>query len=114
MPWVYDPQGGGVKIPLKTHNDVCNQIETFARTRPWYPKNQLKVRFRNQFCYIDTIKEGDDRFFPLCRLRYFTQKSWSFALFTYSNERYEPCIFSNGKWEGTIEAVLEICEPFII
>ncbi len=114
MPWIYDPQSGGIKIPLKIHDEICKQIESFACSRPWYPKIQLRVRFKNQFCYIDMIEESDTRFLPLCRLRHFTRESWSFALFTYSNERYEPCIFPNGKWEGTIETALKICEPFII
>ena len=36
------------------------------------------------------------------------------SLFTYGNMRYEPCVFPDGKWEGTFEAALVVCEPFII
>ena len=114
MPWVYDPQSGGIKIPPKIHEEICMQIESFASTRLWYPKIRLQVRFKNQFCYVDTTEEGNGRILPLCRLRHFTRENWSFALFTYSNDRYEPCLFSDGKWEGTIESALQICEPFII
>ena len=53
------------------------------------------------------------RLFPLCRLRYFDKTRWSFAVFTYSHERYEPCTFPDGTWEGTIEAALQSCEAFI-
>jgi hypothetical protein len=114
MPWVYDPHSGGVKISPKIHEVICKQVESFARARPWYPKIQLKARFKSQLCYIGTIEEGDDRLFPLCRLRHFTLDSWSLALFTYSNEKYQPCVFQDGTQTGTIEEALRICEPFII
>ncbi len=113
-PWVYDPQSGGSKIPSQSHEAICKQAEVFARRRSWYPRIQLKLRFKNQFCYVDTIEAGDERIFPLCRLRHLNKQGWSLALFTYSNERYTPSVFSDGKWEGTIEAALETCEPFII
>jgi len=112
--WVYDPQSGGSKIPSQIHEALCKQAESFARTRSWYPRIQLKLRFKNQFCYVDTIEEGDERLFPLCRLRHFNKHGWSLALFTYSNERYVPCLFLDGKWEGTFEAALEVCDPFIM
>lgn len=114
MPWVYDPHSGGVKIPPKIYEEICKQVESFARTYPWYPKTQLKVRFKSQLCYIDTIEEGDDRLLPLCRLRHFNLDDWSLALFTYSNDKYQPCVLHSGKQTGTIKAALEICEPFII
>jgi len=113
MSWVYNPHSGGTKIPPENHEEIYKQVEAFARSRPWYPKTQLKLRFKNQFCYVDTVEAGDERFFPLCRLRHI-HRGWSLALFTYSNERYEPCVFSDGKWEGTIEAALKLCEAFII
>ncbi len=112
-PWVYDPHSGGNKIPTQQQEELCQQAEAFARLRPWYPNIQLKLRFKNQFCYIETIEAGDDRIFPLCRLRNLHHK-WSLALFTYSNERYEPCFFPDGKSEGSLEAALSVCEHFII
>ena len=113
-PWVYDPHSGGIKIPPHLHDGLCQRAGAFARTRPWYPRIQLKLRFKNQFCYVDTIEEGDKRLLPLCRLRHFTPHRWSLALFTYSNERYVPCLFSDGQWEGTLEAALEIGDPFVL
>lgn len=112
--YVYDAQSGGNKIPPQTHDAICKQAGSFARARSWYPRIQLKLRFKNQFCYVGTIEEGDERLFPLCRLRYFDKDRWSLALFTYSNERYSPSLFSDGKWEGRFEAALEVCEPFIL
>jgi len=109
MPWVYDPHSGGKKIPPKMQEEICKQVESFERTRPWYPKIQLKLRFKGQFCYVDTIEEGDDRLFPLCRLRN-KPGGWGLALFTYGSERYQPCAFSD---EGTIADALKISESFI-
>jgi hypothetical protein len=114
MPWVYDPHSGGSKIPLQLHQELYKQAELFVRTRSWCSKIQLKLRFKSQFCYVDTIEKTDSRIFPLCRLRYFKSGTWSLAIFTYSNERYEPCLFPDGKWEGTLEQALEVCEPFIL
>jgi len=113
--WTYSPHSGGTKIPPKMHEEICKQVDFFACARPWYPDIQLKARFKGQFCYIDTMekRDGADRLFPLCRLRY-SNRGWSMALFTWSNERYEPCIFPNGEWEGMLEEALIVCEPFII
>jgi hypothetical protein len=113
-PWVYDPHSGGNKIPPHSHEAICKQAQAFAISRPWYPRIQLKLRFKSPFCYVDTLEEGDQRLFPLCRLRYFAQDRWSLALFTYSNERYSPCLVSDGKWEGTLKAALQVCERFIL
>ncbi len=112
--WIYDPQSGGVRIPPQTYDAICNKAEIFANSRPWYPKIQLKLRFKSQFCYVETLEEGDVRRLPLCRLRYFSQNRWSFAVFTYGDERYEPCWFPDGESEGTLEAALEVCEQFIV
>ena len=114
MPWIYYPHSGGTKIPPKIHEDICKEVESFSRTRPWYPEIQLVVRFKNQFCYIDTVekKNEEERIFPLCRLRYLNA-NWSLALFTWSNERYEPCAFLTGKLEGSIEEALVLCDASV-
>lgn len=45
----------------------------------------------------------------LCRLRYFRdEEAWSLAFYTYSHEKYEPCLFGNGSWHGTPEEAFEI------
>jgi hypothetical protein len=111
--WSYNPHTGGKKIQPALHGDIYEKVKEYSHKRPWYPKIKLQIRFKNQFCYIDTISEGDERIFPLCRLRNLSE-GWSLALFTYSNERYEPCIYPSGQWEGTIEEALRVCEPFII
>ncbi len=29
------------------------------------------------------------------------------AFFAYSSEKYEPCLFPNGTWEGTVEEAFD-------
>jgi hypothetical protein len=110
MPWVYDPHSGGVIIPAKNKALITAEVQAFERSRPWYPKYQLKLRFRAQFCYIDALKEGDSRPDPVCRLRYFSMTSWSLGFFTWSNDRYEPCAFPSGKLTGVLEDAISVCE----
>jgi len=112
-PWVYTPHSGGKKIPPNRQEMLRKKIASYSCERPWYPEHQLVARFKSQFCYIDTTDTDDNRTFPLCRLRYFSDDNFSMALFTYSNERYERCFFSNGQESGTLVEALETCEPFI-
>jgi len=113
-PWVYDPQSGGCKIPKSQHMMFCNKAEKFACTRPWFSNFQLKLRFKNQFCYLDAVRRDEEESFPLGRLRYFRDNTWSFAFYAYSNESYQPCVFPNGKWEGTLEEAIKACEIYLI
>jgi hypothetical protein len=92
---------------------------------------RLAIRFKGALCYIDAFVEpavptqkqlralgetreqylGRLRDAPihLCRLRYFgDENTWSLAFFTYSNERYEPCVFHNGRSHGTPEEALDV------
>lgn len=111
--WVYDPHSGGNKIPSNNHWQIQLQADKFAKTRPWCVTHELKLRFRNQFCYLDGLKKGEKTPFPLGRLRYFRDNTWSLAFYTYSNERYEPCFFPSGKLEGTLEEALSVCEMYL-
>jgi len=45
----------------------------------------------------------------LCRLRYFrNEDAWSVAFYTYSHERYEPCVFHSGDDHGTPEEAFDV------
>lgn len=105
--WCFSPQNGGKKIPVEMHRKLVMQANSYAPTRDWYPKYQLKLRFKNQFCYLDAF-EGCEEGFPIGRLRYFSEDRWSLAFYTYSNESYQPCVFSNGEWFGTIEQAIDV------
>ena len=47
------------------------------------------------------------------RLRYFAEDRWSLAFYTYSNERYEPCVFHNGTFFGTPEEGLDVAAIYL-
>jgi hypothetical protein len=111
--WVYDPQSGGTKISENNKWIFRQQAEKFAKDRPWSSEYELIVRFKSQFCYLDALKKGENRAFPIGRLRYFRDNVWSLAFFTYSNETYQPCVFLNGDWEGTLEEGIAVCEAHI-
>lgn len=61
----------------------------------------------------ETIEEYRERGrrvpLPLCRLRYFgNEDAWTLAHFTYSDERYSPCLFRSRSDHGTPEEALDI------
>jgi hypothetical protein len=129
--WVKDPHSGGVKIPDTVRKRVEQRIKDYANAHYAGKFNRIDVRFRGVLCYINAYLEpaepgeklleitGETReqYFDrlrnyaihLCRLRYFgDEESWSFAFYTYSNERYEPCMFRNGTFFGTPEEAFDI------
>lgn len=112
MPWYYLPHSGGAKIPPQIHDSLRSKVHAYEKTRPWYPKYKLNLRFKGQFCYIDACEDGKKPF-PLGRARYFSENNWSLAYYTYSNERYEPCLLPSGKDSGTLELSLQICETYL-
>lgn len=59
-----------------------------------------------------TLSDGD--LFPMCRLRHFSEDRFSLAFYTYSNEKYSPCYFSNGDWFGTLEDAIDICAVYLV
>jgi hypothetical protein len=134
--WVYNPQSGGVKIPQKIQPRIRQLILDHAEKHYAGKYNRIDVRFRGQFCYIDAYTEpympedynpnlfGESREeylerlrnnpTHLCRLRYFgTEDRWSMAFYTYSHEKYEPCIFANGSWHGTLGEAFDISAIYL-
>jgi hypothetical protein len=131
MPWVYSPHSGGKKIPKPVEERTRKRILQHAEKRYAGRYRTIEVRVRGQFCYIDAYTEptlGED--FPppgwdetreealermrntpthLCRLRYHGDENrWSLAFFTYSHEKYEPCVFHSGEHRGTPEEALDV------
>lgn len=128
--WVLDPHSGGNKIPETIRRETVSRLERHAAAKYAGLYTRLDVRFRGALCYIDAFTEPDEppasllrlngetreqflervRATPLhlCRLRYFAPDRWSLAFYTYSNERYEPCVFHNGTFFGTPEEGLEV------
>jgi hypothetical protein len=136
MPWVYDPHSGGVKIPPAVRERTEQRIQKYAEKHYAGRYVRLDIRFRGALCYMDAYTEPQEpspdllrvtgetreqflervRSFPLhlCRLRYFgNEESWSMAFYTYSHERYEPCMFDNGTFHGTPEEAFEIGAAYL-
>jgi len=131
MPWSRDPHSGGVKIPKAVQERTRQRILKYAERKYKGKFVRLDVRFRGPLCYIDAYKAPNlPRDWPpkdwdetrsqmikrlrntpvhLCRLRYFgNENEWSLAFFTYSNEKYSPCVFHNGSFFGTPQQAFDI------
>lgn len=129
--WVYDPHSGGVKIPPAARERTEKRIKAYADAHYAGKFTRIGVRFRGPLCYIDAYTEPEEpskkllelngetreeflerlRATPthLCRIRYFgNEEEWSLAFFTYSNEKYTPCVFHNGSFHGTPEEAFEV------
>lgn len=111
-PWFApSPHDGGSKIPPKEYPDIIKKADAYVASRSWSSSYKLHLRFKGQFCYVDSI-EKDGAISPLGRLRYFGPNRWSLAFFTYSNDRYTPCSLPNEF--GTLEEALNICETYLV
>lgn len=128
--WMLDPHSGGVKISAQLKKLVTRRILAHAEKHYAGKYSRLDVRFRGALCYVDAYKEPEEftgshptadfgetkeEFMErlrntthLVRMRHFDTERWSAAFYTYSNERYEPCILPSGKWFGTPEEIFDI------
>ena len=114
--WVFDPHSGGVKIEKYKKSGIERRASEYAEKYLKNKCNRIELRFRGALCYVAASKTEDDGReynIPLCRLRHFDENKWSIALFTWSNEKYEPCIFPNGAWFGNLEECLELGSVFL-
>ena len=128
-PWVRDPHAGRGKISAALRHETERRLLAYAEKHCAGTYSKLDIRFRGAFCYVDAYQEPDKshrpppgsgetleqyrerlRNFPmhLCRLRYCGQDRWSVAFYTYSHEKYEPCVFGSGSFYGSSEEGLEV------
>jgi hypothetical protein len=68
-------------------------------------KELLAITKESREQYLDRLRATP---LHLCRLRYFARDRWSLAFYTYSDERYKPCVFHNGTFFGTPEEGLDV------
>ncbi|MEK7486777.1 MAG: hypothetical protein AABZ60_20840 [Planctomycetota bacterium] len=112
--WAFNPNSGGTKIPDEIKKEVEKRLLLAAKIK--FKKDpKLRVRFKNQFCYVDSNQDSVEPV-PLCRLRYseFKEpKAWSIAFFAYSSEKYEPCVYPSGEWHGTPEEALDVVSVYL-
>ena len=134
--WTHDPHSGGVMIPAPVRQRTEQRIRSHAANHHAGRFTRLDVRFRGRLCYIDAFIEpskpsvgllhalGESRQqylerlratpVHLCRLRYFgNEQRWSMAFYTYSHEKYEPCIFDTGSVQGTPEQAFDTAAVYL-
>lgn len=109
MSWHYNPHADGKAISPQAQIRVRSRIIAYAAKTYSGRYDRLDVRFRGALCYIDAHLESSAQPVHLVRLRYFGDDDrWSLAFYTYSHERYEPCMFPDGSSQGTPEDALDI------
>lgn len=79
-----------------------------ARQRERWPQlEDLRVRFRAPFAYVDAVIEGGE-VLPLCRLRYTgSADRWGFAPYLASKGGYETSVLPDGSFTGPPEHALD-------
>jgi hypothetical protein len=135
--WMRDPHSGGVPIPPAVRARTAARLQQYATEHFAGRYTRLDVRFRGALFYVDAYTEPEPpaphwpppdwpetreemmerlRATPihLCRLRYFGDDDrWSFAFYTYSNERYEPALFPSGDFFGSPEDALQTASIYL-
>ena len=134
--WMHSPHAGGTTIPSGLRQETERRIRAYAEKRYAGAFSRLDIRFHGALCYLDAyvepelpsrrllqvLRETLEQYLSrvrevplrLCRLRYFGgRKIWSMAFYTYSNERYEPCTFSNGTFYGAPEEAFEVAAAYL-
>ena len=133
--WTYNPQAGGVKIKPAEQERIRQRILAYANKHYAGKFTRLDIRFRGALAYIDAYVEPNppskkllqlrgetkEQYLEfmrnlathLCRLRHFMEDSWSVAFYTYSHERYEPCVLHNGEWTGTVEEGFDVGAAYL-
>jgi hypothetical protein len=125
-----------MKIPPAVQHKTERRIREHAEKHYSGKYCRLDIRFKGALCYIDAFTEptepsqkqlrilGETReqYFErlrnapvhLCRLRYFgNEDAWSLSFFTYSRERYEPCVFHSGSFHGTPEEAFDVGSAYL-
>lgn len=109
MGWHYNPHAGGTKIPANAQQRIRARVLAHAARCHGGTYDRIDVRFRGPLCYIDAYRDASPDPLHLVRLRYFgNQDRWSLAFYTYSHERYEPCVFPDGSFTGTPEDAFDV------
>lgn len=97
-----------MKIPESTRSSLTLRLQQRQRER-WPDLKELTVRFRGEYAYIDgATPDSDGGVGPMLRLRYAGSASlWGFAIYTWSDMRYEHSVLPSGSWAGTPEEALD-------
>ena len=72
---------------------------------------QKPMRVAEFEAYLERLRNTP---IPLCRLRYFGGDRWGFALYTFSQEKYELSVFPNGEFFGRPEEAFLLAASFYL
>jgi len=98
---------GGIASPNAAKAAALQQRLT-THARRWPQITEIKVCWRAGYAYIDAALDNDEGGLQLCRLKDTGHPElWGFALFTYSNERYEDNVLPTGLPFSTPEDALD-------
>ncbi len=93
-------------IPESTRTSLAQRLRAHA-SEHWPQLAGVTVRYRAGFAYIDGQLPGGD-VIPLCRLRYGgSARTWGFALYLASGDRYEDQVLHTGAFAGTPQEALD-------
>ncbi len=96
-------------IPKEIKQQVADIVKRFNTSEIQDPHCLYVPRYRGRFLYLD--REDDGRLSQVCRLEYTgNMKDWSFAIYKYSDERYDDdeCFFpGSGHVNGTVEGAMK-------
>jgi hypothetical protein len=93
-------------IPDGTRSTLARRLDDHRQQR-WPQLNDLNIRYRAAFAYLDGATAQDDSQ-PLCRLRYLgSPDNWGFAIYLASKDGYEDSVLPTGSFTGTPEQALD-------
>lgn len=104
-------------IPQEIKKQINKRVEEFNQSVINNPNVYYHTRYRGRFLYLDRFNYG--RSGPICRLTHTGSiDNWEFAIFKYSDERYDPeewffpgAGHVDGTVEGAMKAGLEAYPP---
>jgi len=95
-------------IPDEVRAQVDAIVEQFNKKELRGSRSFYVARYRSNYLYLDRNDWG--RVGPICRLKYNgAMDNWDFAIFKYSDERYDPeeWFFPGGGYvDGTVEGAM--------
>ena len=102
----HKPSRSGGAIPDSTKTSLGQKLTRRQRER-WPQLQDLKLRFRGRFAYVDGVLP-DGEIWPLFRLRYGGSAStWGFAFYTGSSADYQDSVLPSGAFTGSPEEALD-------
>jgi hypothetical protein len=95
-------------IPEQIKYEADAVIQDFNARVIGDPERFFTARYRGSYLYLDRLEDGTA--YPICRLTYTgSNDRWEFAIFKYSDERYDPeeWFFPGAQYvDGTVAGAL--------